>query len=210
MRRIIKQTVGPTATSVITSPVLGGLPAAVDNIAQIVQGYASADQKQKAKQKLAQQNPMWALVPGKAGSNRARRRIQMQKLLTGKGHPSKLLGQNLNISWLLPTLAGGVIGGLVGGSSKHDRLEGMTYGAGAGAAVAAGAHLLATVLAACTRKRTLEEQKAYQNSGLVTAGNLLLPGLGPYNYWKSIGAMNSQQYQDALQRSYGKREVQHV
>ena len=54
-----------------------------------------------------------------------------------------------------------MIGGLVGGSSTHDRLEGISYGAGAGAVAAAGAHLLATVLAACTRKRTLKEQKAY-------------------------------------------------
>jgi hypothetical protein len=97
------------------------------------------------------------------------------------GIPAALLATGVG------ALGGGIIGAATNNFANDDRpaLAGATIGAGIGAGAAGVAELVAMIAAAARKRRTKEEQKAYANTG--TAKEWLVPGVGTYNYFKSIG-----------------------
>ena len=110
-------------------------------------------------------------------------------------------------------LAGGtVLGALAGafsgiGQDQNTINRRAFYGALSGMGITAGAHLIAAIAAACTPKRTLKQQKQYEQSGAQTAANYLVPGRSTYNGWKSIGVMLGDQYQKARKKDGKKKGV---
>lgn len=84
-------------------------------------------------------------------------------------------------------VASGLAGSLVGALSS----KGVGYGASAGAAIGGGLGLAAaaggTLLAALTKRRSLDEQAATDTGGR-EAARYLVPGVAKYDYWKRLGA----------------------
>ena len=144
----------------------------------------------------------WDKTPGKnwipgVGTYRLARR-QRRQLVDDKGDAPHAISQSFGpfTSTLAALLAGGAVGGTVGAGigAGVNGADGAVAGGGAGAAIGAGTlgglALLANlaggpIAAAITKRRTKEQQKAYANSG--TAKEYLIPGVAPYNAWKSLG-----------------------
>lgn len=135
-------------------------------------------------------------IPG-VGAYRLTRR-QRRQLVDDKGNAPHAISQGFGpaTSTLAALLAGGFAGGTLGGlvgagvNGGDGALAGAAGGAGVGAASLGGLALLANIAggpiaAAITKRRTKEQQKAYANSG--TLKEYLIPGVAPYNAWKSLG-----------------------
>ena len=102
---------------------------------------------------------------------------------------------------MLGGTAGGVGGGVIGGALGGG--EGAALGAGIGAGVGMVApHLVGALAALIAKKRTIEEQKAYEETG--AAANYLLPGAAVYNNWKNIGFLLGDEYKQHRQKVHGK------
>lgn len=148
----------------------------------------------------------WDAHPGKAwlpgvSAYRLNRRHRRQ-LVDDKGNSPHAIAQGFGpiTSTLAAMLAGGAAGGAlgagVGGTFGVDdsHAKGALLGGGVGALAGTGAlggiALLANLLggpiaAAMTKRRTAEEQRAYNNSS--TLKEYLIPGVAPYNAWKTTG-----------------------
>ena len=173
-------------------PYIGGAGNAIGGAAGSMDTPAS-----EKEEKEWDENPAYGLG---TGAYRANRRLKRQ-LLNDAGRAPHYISQSFGpgTSLLASLLAGGlggaVIGGGVGAGLGFDgnRVRSAGIGAGMGAAtggiVGGGLGLLATLgagpLAALTKRRTKEEQKAYANSP--TLKEYLVPGLAQYNTWKSVG-----------------------
>lgn len=132
------------------------------------------------------------LLPA-VGMYRINRRLKRQ-LKSDKGGTPHYWSQGLGgiTASLLAAGAGAGIGagvGALGGSQSGRTADGAGFGAGIGAlgglSAAAVANLVGAIKAAVDRRRTKEEQKAYANSP--TTKEWLLPGVGAYNSWKTVG-----------------------
>lgn len=141
----------------------------------------------------------WDETPGKnwipgVGTYRLTRR-QKRQLVDDKGNAPHAISQGFGpfTSTLASMLAGAGLGAGVGGSLAPQLGApggwGAATGAGVGSLVGGGAALLANLIgagsAAFTPRRTKEQQKAYANSG--TLKEYLVPGVAPYNAWKTHG-----------------------
>lgn len=150
------------------------------------------------------ENPEMSLLPG-VGAYRMQRRMKRQ-LVNDEGDAPHFISQRFGTgtSLLLAALAGAGLGGgatALGEAAKGSfsatspwwqRMQarenignGASIGALGGGALALLAMLTGAGAAAVTKRRTQEEQKAYANSG--TAKEWLIPGVGTYNQWKTIG-----------------------
>lgn len=137
------------------------------------------------------------LIPGVGGYRNERRMKGILK--NDKGGTPHYWSHNFG--GLANTAALAFLGSLVGTglSYAQNRREGykpsaaigygLEYGAPAGAAMGAGAGLLASIIgsagAAFTKRRTKDEQKAYNNTS--TLKNWLIPGNADYHHWKTVG-----------------------
>lgn len=140
--------------------------------------------------------PEKAMIPGIAGM-RVERRLKRQ-LVNDEGENPHYWSQRFGsiAPTLLLTGAGAALGAMNPPSSffgtpmegvdmRHQRMAGATVGALGGLGVAGLVALAASLLAAATRTRTKEEQKAYANTSAVP--EWLVPGMSTYNYWKTLG-----------------------
>lgn len=155
-------------------------------------GLFSRPSTEKEEAKWDEQNA-YNLIPG-VGSYRLNRRMKRQ-LLDDKGNTPHYWSQGFGglTSALLAGAAGAAggagIGAGVGKATGAGAGNGAGVGALAGGAAGLGAAGIASIVgaikAAVDRRRTKEEQKAYANSS--TAKEYLLPGVGTYNAWKTVG-----------------------
>ena len=138
-----------------------------------------------------------AWIPTQGSARMGLRRALLSNV-AGSKNKYKPVHQSLGT---LAQIAGGTsLGAFIGAAAGSDRSYSGTFsralkGAGVGLGTVAGAHLLAALIAAATPKRTLKQQKQYEQSGTQTAANYLIPGAPSYNGWKSIGTMLGDQYQ---------------
>lgn len=137
------------------------------------------------------------LIPGVGGYRNERRMKGILK--NDKGETPHYWSQNFG--GLTSTGALALLGSLVGTGASYAQNRragytpkqsigyGLEYGAPAGAATGAGLGLLASLAggigAAFTKRRTKEEQQAYNNTS--TWKNWLIPGNADYNHWKAVG-----------------------
>ena len=133
-------------------------------------------------------NRGYSYIPG-VGSYRFQRRLK--RLLTNKeGKTPHFWSQPLGIasSLLLASLVGGGVGAGIGGGIKRNRngaIGGAMIGAATGMGVGVTAPIIGAIKAAIDKRRSKEEQKAYANSS--TASEWLIPGVGVYNAFKTVG-----------------------
>jgi hypothetical protein len=147
----------------------------------------------KEEEEAWDKKPSYALGRGAYRSNRRQKR----QLLNDKGTTPHYFSQGfgtgtaLLASILAGAGAGSAIGAGLGATSGSARKALALAGVGAstGAGFGGGIGLLATLaapgLALLTKRRTKEQQKAYANSP--TTAEYLVPGLGVYNMWKTVG-----------------------
>lgn len=173
-------------------PYIGGAGNAIGGAA----GSMDTPSSEK-EEKEWDENPAYGLG---TGAYRANRRLKRQ-LINDKGRAPHYISQSFGTgtSLLASILAGGIGGAAIGGGLgaglgfDGNRVRSAGIGAGMGATtggmIGGGLGLLATLgagpLAAMTKRRTKEEQKAYANSPALK--EYLIPGLAQYNMWKSVG-----------------------
>lgn len=111
--------------------------------------------------------------------------------------PSTSVLASAGVGGALGAGIGAGVGAYKGSDIGGDTLFGLGIGAAAGGGLAILANLVATGAAAATSTRTDAEQGAYERSN-PTAANLLLPGVGVYNNWKSTGRIiaDEKEHQD--------------
>ena len=182
-------------SSILWSQVpVANIPNAIGGIAGMVGDPASEEEEARY-----DKTPGRSFFPG-VGANRAMKRHKRQ-LVNDKGETPHFWSQSFGpaTSTLLAGLAGAGLGAGVGGGlgaalgfdGSRTRSAGIGAGMGAvtgamtGLSTAGIAGLVAAIKAAVDRRRTKEEQKAYANSP--TTKEWLIPGVGAYNSWKSLG-----------------------
>lgn len=135
-------------------------------------------------------NRGYAWIPG-VGGYQLNKRLKRQ-LKSDKGGTPHFWSQTFGpmTSTLATTGAGAILGGLAGAASngfKDDTrfLPGMGIGAAVGAGASVLAQAIAALSAAVTDRRTKAQQREYANSS--TSKEWLIPGSAMYNTWKTIG-----------------------
>lgn len=189
---VLKKKAAPVG-EIVSSTGYGFIPY-VNNVNTIggLSGLLSKPSTEEEEAKWDEQNA-YNLIPG-VGSYRLNRRMKRQ-LKSDKGGTPHYWSQGFGglTSALLLAAAGAAggagIGAGLGKATGTGVGEGAGIGALAGGATGLGAAGIASIVgalrAAVDRRRTKEEQKAYANSP--TTKEWLLPGVGAYNAWKTVG-----------------------
>ena len=142
-------------------------------------------------------------IPGVSAYRLGRRRNQAAKLIGAK----KNQAINQFLGSLTGTLAGGAVGGVGGGAigAALGGGQGAAIGAGVGAGVGAIApHVVAALAALISKKRTIKQQKQYEENGGLA--NYLVPGAPVYNTWKNLGFLMGDEYKQHRQKAYAKNK----
>lgn len=120
------------------------------------------------------------------------RRKEIPQILAAKKN-SQSIHQPLGnlLGTFLSTSVGAALGGALGGSK-----ESIMYGGAIGAATPS---LVAALAALLSRRRSLEQQKKYEQSSPLLN---YLPGVSIYNMFKNRGVLMSDEYQQARKKKH--------
>ena len=199
------------AIGYIPSP-LAMVPSLVNGAGGIVGAFSPAASEAEEKKWDEGGEELLGLVPG-VNAYRLNRRIKRQTK-DDKGGNAHFWSQRFGglSAALLAMAALGVAGGAIGGgigaavNGKEGLGVGLAGGAGIGAALGGTGALLsevgASIAAGVNPRRTKKEQRDYANSG--TAKEWLIPGVGQYNMWKSLGrAIGDSEEREAAKAAAG-------
>lgn len=131
-------------------------------------------------------SPAKSLIPGIGTSRGVRRRRVLRNALAKKPGISRILSERLSPYAALLTSVG--VGAGIGGALSENTSHGVGIGALGGGAVGLGATGIGALLGLFRRRRTLAEQKAYEDSKLRGWAQLLVPGLAAHDRFRSLKA----------------------
>lgn len=127
-----------------------------------------------------------SLFPGVGMSRGVRRRRVLRNALAEKPGISRVLSERLGTSAALLASIG--VGAGIGGALSGGTQRGVGIGMAGGATAGIGAVGIGGLLGLLRKRRTLAEQKAYEDSKLRGWAQLLVPGLAAHDLVRSLKA----------------------
>lgn len=134
------------------------------------------------------ESPESSFLPG-VGASRIIRRLRRQNTIKDRGTSPRALSSSVGpfTSTMLLAAAGGLLGLIAPADSNRDRTDHALRGLVGGAAVGGVGNFLGHIAAGVTDTRTPEEQQEAAASMEGRIADYLVPGVGNYNFWKSLG-----------------------
>lgn len=164
-------------------------------------GMAAKIINDKSSTKDYDESPVVGILPGVSSYRVQRRRNQIPAVIKAKksqtGH--ELAGN------LLTNISGSLAGLLAGKALAEytgNTADTPLYGMGGAIVGATAPNLVAMLAALITKKRTLKEQKEYEESSPLKN---YIPGVSTYNQLKNFGVLTGDQYKKAREQNYKKK-----
>ena len=171
--------------SLAADTILPGSSSAINNVGALSGSFTGNDDLEdliKYEEDTGQD-----LIPGMAARKLQRKRRVLENALKKKKKGNKTLSEHLGVytSTILPTIAGGIIGGSL---NKDNPALGALLGAGIGGIGSGLAQGVGLIGGNFTKGRDVEDLEKYYNSNKSSILNYLVPGSAGYNMGKNLMA----------------------